>query len=214
VQIAGEWESSDNLSNQGEQLKLSHGGGTAIRDFIYGVTAPWPTEANAGRALVLIAPHAVPDHGSPASWRASAVLHGTPGLPDGTSFAQWAAANGVTDPALDEDQDGLNNFGEYNLGGSPAENSPSPLPQGSRQQIAGVNYLTLTFRRNLRADDVRFSVEGSEDVVNWFNDSAHVVFVSKTEHEDGTATFVYRTAQPFNTKARQFLRLRMTEILY
>jgi hypothetical protein len=212
VQIAGEWESGDNLANEGEQVKLSHGAGTPIRDFVYGIAAPWPTEANAGRALVLISPYSVPDHGSPASWRASAAPNGTPGFADGTTFAAWSAANGFTDPMLDEDQDGMNNFAEYALGGSPTENSQSLLPQGGKQPIGGINYLTISFRRNLAADDVRFTVEASNDMVNWNGDNNHVVFVSKTTHEDGTATLVYRSAQPYDAATHQFLRVRMTAV--
>lgn len=212
LQIAGEWESGDNLSDEGEQLKLSYGAGTPIRDFVYGTAAPWPTEGNTGRALILIAPTSLPDHGAGENWRASGVVHGTPGVSDGTSFAAWSAANGFTDPALDEDGDGLNNFGEYCLKGSPTLNSQSQLPQAANQLIDGVNYLTLSYRRNLAADDVRFAVQAGGDLASWSSDSNHVRFVSKTTHGDGTATYVYRTAQPNDGTQRQFMRLFMQAV--
>src|SRR4029434_820362 len=50
--IAGSY-GSDSLSNGGEEIKLSYGAGTAIRDFIFSDAAPWPTTADgAGYSLV------------------------------------------------------------------------------------------------------------------------------------------------------------------
>lgn len=212
VPIAGEWDDGDSLNNDGEQLKLSHGAGTPIRDFVYGVTDPWPTEPALGRALVLISPYSIPDHASPASWRASATAHGTPAAGDGTTYAQWAAGNGFTNPALDEDGDDLANFGEYTLVGSPAANSQIPLPQGGTVTIEGERYLTLTFRHNENADDVGRFVEASTDLLQWHSDAAHVLFHSKVDHDDGTATLTYRCAHPFDESPKQSMRLRMTSV--
>ncbi len=213
VQIAGEWEDGDNLSNQGEQLKLSHGGGTPIRDFVYGVAAPWPTEPNTGRALVLIAPASLPDHSLAASWRASPAVNSTPGLADGSTYTQWAAGNGYTNPTADEDRDQWINFAEYGQGGSPILNSQNLLPQVGTQQIEGVTYLTFSFRRNAAADDVRFTIQSSVDLANWFSDNTHVVFVDRTPNGDGTDTLLYRTTQPYTGTPRQFMRLHMTSLL-
>ncbi|RYD32880.1 MAG: hypothetical protein EOP86_14680, partial [Verrucomicrobiaceae bacterium] len=47
IPVAGSW-GSQNLSNSGEQLKLSFGSGSAIRDFVYSPDAPWPTGAAQG----------------------------------------------------------------------------------------------------------------------------------------------------------------------
>ena len=97
--IAGTWDISDNLSNSGEQVKLSYGAGAGIIDFTYDDAAPWPTAADTGGySLVLRNPESRPDHTLAASWRASYVPGGTPGGDDRTNFNAWASANGVTDP--------------------------------------------------------------------------------------------------------------------
>lgn len=62
--IAGSYP-NDILTNGGEEIKLSYGTGTPLRDFTYDDAAPWPTAADgAGPTLTLIAPMANPDHGA------------------------------------------------------------------------------------------------------------------------------------------------------
>ncbi|YCM45522.1 lamin tail domain-containing protein [Verrucomicrobiaceae bacterium 227] len=81
--VAGEW--SGGLNREGERLKLSYGAGTEIRDFHFGIEAPWP-EVESGKSLTLMHPRSVPDHGDPWSWRGSVALGGSPGGSDGLSF--------------------------------------------------------------------------------------------------------------------------------
>jgi hypothetical protein len=211
VQVAGEWTAGDNLSNGGEQVKLSYGAGTAIRDFTYDDVAPWPMEADAGHALVLVHPAGLPDHDVGTNWRGSVTLHGSPGFSDETSFATWATANGVTDPAMDEDGDGLNNLAEYSLRSSPAVNSLSAFPVATVQAYGGQNHLTFTFTRNVAADDVMYIPEVSIDLANWQGDPANVVLVSETNHGDGTCTMVYRNGSPMSSSLPQFMRLRLQQ---
>ena len=159
--------------------------------------------------LVLLDPTTLPNHNVAANWRSSTVLNGNPGVPDGTTFAAWAAANSVTDPTADEDRDGFQNLQEYELLGLPNSPSPEIAPQTGIASFGGLNYLTFTFRRNLAADDIAFAPQISSDLVNWFSGPAYVVFVSEDNHGDGSATLLYRSAAPYNSAVPQFMRLYM-----
>lgn len=85
--VAGVWNVLDNLSNSGEQIKLSYGAGTAIHDINplnlrYDI-APWPTAADgAGASLTLVDPFSAPDHNVATNWRASLITKGSPGTVD------------------------------------------------------------------------------------------------------------------------------------
>lgn len=85
--VAGVWDALDNLSNSGEQIKLSYGAGTAIHDINPLAArydqAPWPTAADgAGPSLTLISPSSIPDHNVATNWRAAFVNNGSPGTVD------------------------------------------------------------------------------------------------------------------------------------
>jgi hypothetical protein len=209
LQIAGAWEAGDNLSNDGEMVRLSFGTGVTIREFTYDDDAPWPMAADAGYALVLINPNDVPDHDVGTNWRSSAVQNGQPGAGDGTTFAAWALSQGVSDPGADDDNDGLVNLAEYLLGGLPRVDSQLVAPRAAIAAFAGTDYLTYSFRRKLGADDVAFTVQISDNLATWNSDIAHVVWVSETNHGDGTSTLVYRSATPRILRDRQFFRLEL-----
>jgi hypothetical protein len=211
VQIAGEWQAGDNLSDGGEEVKLSYGAGTPIRAFAYDDAPLWPADADLGYALVLINPASVPDHTVATNWRSSVQLQGRPGLSDARSFAAWATSNGVSIPNMDEDNDGLSNLAEYVLGGNPAADSRHLLPQASIGQFFGLYYLTYSFRRTLAADDVALTAQISDDLQTWFSDAGHVLFVSETNHGDGTSTLFFRSGTPWNTKNREFFRLQLQQ---
>ena len=199
------------FSDSGEQLKLSYGAGTPIRDFTYDDVSPWPNEANNGRALVLINPAAIPNHGVGSSWRASIAPNANPGTGDAGSFTAWAAAKGVTTPSGDDDRDGLNNLAEYTLVGLPLISSTAELPQSGTVEITSQTFPTLSFRRNLAADDVRVTVQVSSDLNTWSSTSSDVVLVSEVSHGDGTAMLTYRSATPVGGTPRQFLRVRIEQ---
>ena len=78
--VAGVYTGS--LDNAGEEIILSRDG-TAIRDFTYDDSAPWPTSPDgSGPTLVLKSPLSNPDHNVAANWRASFVTGGSPGTVD------------------------------------------------------------------------------------------------------------------------------------
>lgn len=74
---------SGRLSNAGERLTLVHAVGTPIFSVRYSDSEPWPTAADgAGFSLVPVHPDLNPDPDSPAHWRASSLVGGSPGRDD------------------------------------------------------------------------------------------------------------------------------------
>ena len=69
------------------------------------------------------------------------------------------------------------------------------------------DYLTISFTLDLAADDVQHAVEISSDLSAWASGPGNVEFVSRTNHGDGTATMVYRSADPISAASRYFVRL-------
>ena len=218
--IAGEWDLNDKLSNGGENIKLSLGSGTAIIEFTYDDNAPWPTSPDGGgSSLTLSLPtETLPaDHSNPLAWQASQQTGGTPGVtgPGTSNFELWAQSIGLGAEASmidDNDNDGMNNLLEYALDSDPMNDSSHRLPSGATEliEVDGVTarYLTLTFRRNLAASELTFTVELADDLTGWNNNTA--VPVSTTDHGDGTATEVWRAPLPLNNDSSQFGRLRVT----
>ena len=208
--IAGAWDSLDSLSNSGEEVKLSFGAGAAIHEFTYDDIAPWPVQADVGGySLVLKTPETRPNHALGANWRASYLPGGTPGSDDRTTFTEWAAANTVSDPFGDEDGDGMGNQLEYALHGDPHVRDPDGFPARALAPftVLGVpgDYLTLTFRRVLGAEDLTYTTQWSTDLGGW---STGGVLVSSTDHLDGTVTEVWRSPFPM-TAAKTFGRLEI-----
>jgi hypothetical protein len=208
--VAGAWDAEDNLSNGGEELKVSFGSGDGIQEFIYDNNSPWPEQADTGGySLVLRNPTARPDHTLPASWRASLSAHGTPGAPDRIAFADWAGTYGITGELNDPDRDGMVNLLEYTFAGIPTGNSGTPLPTVAVQNftVNGVpgNYLTVTFRRNLLAEDLQVTVPFSTDLTNW---NLVGVLANSVPNTDGTATQTWRSPVPISSGVKQFGRVR------
>ena len=78
ITVGGSW-GADRLSNSGERLKLSLGGGAPVIDFSYGDNEPWPSTADGeGHALEFTGDE---DPSDSTLWRASR-LGGSPGEAD------------------------------------------------------------------------------------------------------------------------------------
>jgi hypothetical protein len=130
------------------------------------------------------------------------------------SFASWiegyfpnAGGNvAIVGATADPDSDGLNNLLEYGLGREPNVAEPTLAP--TLWSGTGGEYLALTFRRLVGAI---VSVELSDDLVTWSSDAASLVQVGAgtTDATGLYETVTFRSAAPFATKARQFLRVRV-----
>ena len=200
--IAGEY--SGKLSDGGELLELVDPLGQPIRTFTYDDQSPWPTTPDGdGFSLVLTDPQSLPDHNIPASWTASNNPGGTPGKTETTSqsYATWATGNGAGANDEDQDEDGLVNLLEFALGGDPFSSSTAALPtaQVSELEIGATpsRYLTITFDHIL-GSDLTISAQTSFDLENW--DDA--VLDRITYHGDGSATSIYRSANPVDSETR------------
>jgi hypothetical protein len=172
--VAGNY-GADNLSNGGEQIKLSLGAGTAILDFIYDDAAPWPVGIDGnGASLTLTAPESLPDHALPMNWRTSSQLGGSPGVGDTSPYFTWAADYGLVGfPEDDEDGDGISNLMEFALAGDPKTVDLSILPVAERQN----GTLALRFQRPALIAGVTYRVEFSSDLKNWSSDRAQLLSV-------------------------------------
>lgn len=200
------------LSNSGEELAvIGHDGITDIRRFTYSDQPNWPTSPDGeGYTLILIAPENDPPHGDPFSWRPSTVKGGNPGTSD-------AAPAFTGDPNLDADHDGRSALLEHALGTSDTTPDRGPsLALGSNFFDDGTGtideYLTITWQRNLAADNVIHEVQASStmDPGSWQGGAGFSVFVSSLNNGDGTATVTYRSATPLASMTRGFLRLQVT----
>ena len=199
--IAGQWQSGDQLSNGGENLKLSLGLGTAIHEFEYDDEAPWPTAPDGnGYSLTLACAESGVDHADAAKWRASVATGGSPGASDGVALAGWLASHGLAagDQLTDNDSDGNPALIEYAAGTDP---SSADAGGGLEVQVLS-GQLRLTFRRSRAADGVTVAAETSTDLVTW----APARLLSVTTNADGTddVTFVPMLSPP---SPRQFIRI-------
>jgi hypothetical protein len=206
----------DNLSNDGEQVKLSLGAGTPIFDFTYGISDPWPLPPNgAGYTLTLRAPAALQDPKLPSSWRSSHVSGGTPGTNEGLTYSFWQQQYpGLGELTVDSDLDGYNNLLEYALGTHPLDNATHPGPVSEVREFSAASvpgkYLTITFQRNVDAADLRFYVEFSENLsLPWIADA---VLVESIPGPDGMVIETWRSATPQSENNQQFARVRVVHL--
>ena len=211
--IAGEFSPS-RLDNAGERIHLVNGLGTTIADFTYNDKSPWPSEAGfTGYSMVLRSfAIADPNYSSPGHWRSSGFLGGNPNSSDSAAL--------VGTPGDDDDQDGLDKLLEHALGSDdaipdPPNSSFTTAVQSLLVNGAVNNYLTITYRRNLLADDVFLILQGSYDLETWFGGDVEFPIVSKVNQGDGTSIITRRTAAPYDpaTTPAIFLRLQAQSAL-
>jgi hypothetical protein len=202
--IVGEFQDDTNLRNKGEQLVLRTYEGGPLRGFAYDDAPPWPTAADgSGYSLVLIAPETNPDHRLASNWRSSVALGGSPGFSDTIGWAAWAASHGGVTPNSDHELDLRDALTEYAMSGNPnvpdAHLSQLTTSKMLLEAEAVANeYLTVSFRRNLAADDVEITPQSSTNLSTWIDASADFILVSETNHGDGFATLLYRSALPLD----------------
>lgn len=192
--IVGQYQPATFLKNSGDHITLLDAQGQVIRNFSYDDEPAWPVSPDGdGYSLVLVNPASNPDHADPLNWRASTAIKGNPGVSDATTFS------GV--PLDDDDGNGIVNLVQYAMAATSASELPVSGSDGS--------YLTITFQRNLAADDARFVVERSTDLSAWSSAPADVAYVSENNNGNGTATYVWRSAHLRSESVNEFLRVRV-----
>lgn len=211
VRVAGAWQAGQSLSNAGEEIKISHGAGTPVREFLYLDEAPWPDGADgSGHGLVLVHPASVPDHAVGAHWRLSAGRGGSPGTSDAISYDSWAAAAGGPLPAgEDPDADGYTNLVEYALG-LPPRSAAGPDPLEARAAEAdGAAWFEVRVRQRLGADDVRVVLEAATPPGAWADATATYQPHAMRPNGDGTATVSYRRPLLPGVVGSEWVRVRI-----
>ncbi|MGI9244523.1 MAG: lamin tail domain-containing protein, partial [Verrucomicrobiales bacterium] len=101
--IAGTY--TGNFRNSGEQVLLEAADTSAIADFIYGDSSPWPDDADGeGYSLTF----AGGDPSDPLAWRSSTVIGGNPGATDSTPYLggdliEYALATSTPTPEISDE---------------------------------------------------------------------------------------------------------------
>ncbi len=211
--VAGEWQVDDALSNSGEQLKLSYGAGSAIRDFTYDDNGPWPDGADGGgHGLVLTNPSTLPDPSNPMQWRLSTQAGGTPGRSDRVSYASWAAAIGGPAASLDSDGDGEINLTEYALGSSASSGSSLPFLTADQEWVEGIPYSRVSFVRRAGADDAIVVPQWSTQLGNWTTPSITYERINVSPQTGGMVSETWRSTTPLPLQSNAFFRLKIMSL--
>jgi uncharacterized delta-60 repeat protein len=135
-----------------------------------------------------------------------------------TAFGAWAAskftpleladANSSGDLA-DPDRDRLNNLLEFALNQEPKLAGATSLPTAAIQNIGGLDYLTLTFRRRAPALDLTYSPRTTATLGGSWNADA-VLVGAPVINGDGTETVTFRDSVPRTSATQRFMRLEVT----
>jgi hypothetical protein len=131
-------------------------------------------------------------------------------------FLQWKndiLGDMNADNLADVDTDGLATVLEYSLGANPFTNSTAQRPVQGTVNVAGVNYLTLTFRRRTGANGangVTIIVEATGDLLAGAWQPDPVQFGTPVNNGDGTETVTFRDIIPLGSVPLRMMRLRVT----
>ncbi len=173
--VAGEFLDRQ-LSNAGEEIKLSYGAGYPVFQFTYSDSEPWPEEADGEGYSLEWAGGLGADPTDPNNWRAGSVRGGSPGTVgepgETTAFGEWAElefdAGDREDPAIsgplaDPDGDGWNNALEFVLGGRPKMADGDLAPE--LELADGVIRCSYPLRDGIAGVDLIW--EASGDLLDW-----------------------------------------------
>ncbi len=70
------------------------------------------------------------------------------------------------------------------------------------------DYLTISYRRNLGADDIAFEVQLSEDLEDWQDDQT--IFVRSSANGEGTEKVTVRSLTPISDAVKRCARVRVS----
>lgn len=191
--IAGEFANDTGLSGSGERIVMEGMEGV-ISDITYNNKYPWPKSPDGdGPSLVYL--FGGTDQGLASNWRPSVDSSGNPGAGDATTF--------VGDALADNDNDGFSAFAEYALG----TDDSAPDNEILVGSIDSKGRYTLTFPRNLAADDAEIILQVSTNLNVWTLATDTLEDGKETHNGDGTVTYTFRTPDAATETLRLFGRL-------
>ena len=215
--LAGEY-GPNNLSNGGENVKLSYGAGIVIQEFEYLDEEPWPAGADGqGYSLVLKNPEELPDHKISENWKISSTLGGSPGKGEiEYTYNDWKKFSFnseqlqdslISGELADPDKDGYSNLLEYSFGGRALvkDDNMNPIARIIDREE---EYLLFTYRKRVGISDYNYVIEKSSDLRTWtevINPQLDEISVN----EDETNTLSYRILKLNNAAIQNFLRLKV-----
>jgi Lamin Tail Domain/CotH kinase protein len=187
----------------------------------YTDTAPWPAADGNGGSLQRVSRSVIgndagnwvglaPTPGAVNGGQSALFDNDGDGLPNSWEDTYGLDRFGSADAAAVSAADGLSNLLIYALNGLPGQNNRPTLPTGSVRTLSGQPYLTLQFTHRTGHPGLRFAVEVSTELIGWNSGPAASVQVSETDHGNGTATSVWRTAAAYSGAQRQMIRLRVS----
>lgn len=180
------------LNNGGETISLANGSGQSLLDVTYGNPPFWPDADGSGFTLVLNRPEF--GLSNPQSWRVSATTNASPGVSDSVVF--------TGNPAADVDQDGLSALLEHALGTSDSDAASGP--GAITTAVVPAAGFTISFPRNLRADDANIAAESSTDLQGWQTATRTAAV------PDGNGIARETWLAPDTGQSAMFLRVRVT----
>lgn len=196
---------SGKLSNNGETIKLSYGGGAAIREFGYDNT--WPGQS-ANKSLSLASPVPSADLNNKSSWKDGPV-GGSPGRDDALApppsggYAEWVKVHfradeqaSISGADRDPDSDGASNFAEFAFATDPKDPSGSLVTLDRSGQ-------KLLLSHGIQPDEksLSYTIQVSDDLRSW----ASLAPAAESVAEVGQRSV--RTVEIPATLARRFVRV-------
>lgn len=118
---------------------------------------------------------------------------------------------GVVLPDDDTDRDGMSNFLEWALGLNPTEgNGATDVMQAYQDEEAGEEYLYFKYLRRTDAAAPDYTVEYSENLIDWNSGELYIEEVEVTAHNPAFEWVTIRTKVPAQEDKTQFLRLKVS----
>jgi hypothetical protein len=167
-------------------------------------------------------PAAAPAHDNPANWTPSAQPGGMPGgIVRPMTYAEWkqygfneydAANAAFSGQLVDSEADGLNNFLEFILGGTPGcSDNAAHQPLVGVENFGGLNYATLTYTLNAGATGATVVPEVSGDLATWASGAGNVIVVSgPTTNVNGSVSWKVRDVTPTTSAVQRYIHLKAT----
>jgi hypothetical protein len=199
--VAGVFTNGTALSNSGDLMKLEDANHEIISEFAYSDQAPWPTAADAGYSLVLIAPETKPNPALAMNWRASFQCGGSPGGPDVPPFP--------ADPMGDANGNGERDIIDYGLGNDLGLPPIFPKLVWQSDPLGEGVMLQLVYPLSLTATNIEIGVSFSTNLTRWQDGTEYLELLSRQPLGDGRELVTCRVKPPLQDELHLFMRMKV-----